>query len=434
MRINPQALLAFRGRAALSARFFSQGIQHTPNYLAKASAVEELNTVEGGVFKEEFFDKKPLTVVSGLNWPAMKKWSFDHIERSFPNQPVNLFRFDLSNFYARTKVEGATLQSAIDLMKKNRSPETKYYIVRQSIPGCFPEGLSDIHFPSWHRLPSDRYDVNLWMGEAGNKTPIHYDATQNFLVQLQGEKEVILFPRNSPAITRSSPFSGNRFNFSPIQHVDIDTPASRRALESDHYESVRCILRPGMLLYIPPGWWHQVNTNSLSVSVNYFWTERLKPYESCREAILDYQATSVYNREHPLEVALLVNNCTYDNCLETAQQLNEVGFCLLATQICGVFVEGFIDALANRFIAEEMLLELECSDLLCRLLDSDLHFNLLEEELNLCLQVLSSYQTNKALHKNEIFNLIASLSSCFESMQLLMQPVDENSNISTPGL
>ncbi len=32
-----------------------------------------------------------------------------------------------------------------------------------------------------------------------------------------------------------------------------------------------CVLEPGQALYVPPGWWHCVQSLDVSFSVNFFW-------------------------------------------------------------------------------------------------------------------------------------------------------------------
>ena len=48
-------------------------------------------------------------------------------------------------------------------------------------------------FPAKH-APLQPLVTNLWIGVQPTVSPLHYDDYENLLCQIQGEKEVILFP------------------------------------------------------------------------------------------------------------------------------------------------------------------------------------------------------------------------------------------------
>lgn len=292
-------------------------------------------------FNRCYFGREPVVIQNGLNWPAFNTWSLDHIVTLYANTSANAFEFDLTKDYQRTRLSTLTIKEAIDHIKYNADARKKYYLVRQSIPAFFPSLGADIEFPPCHPMPS-KYDVNLWAGEKGNKTPLHFDATHNFLVQVKGKKELFLFPNESKLIKSSSPLTGGRFNFSPEKFCDGPDHELKKLLAGDVSKTAyRCVLSPGMAIYIPIGWWHQVNTLTESISVNYFWSEG-KIEDSCRSIILDYQATRLYDGKYPEYASKLVNDCTYDNCLETVNALCEAKRLSLAGLVLGLFIEELI--------------------------------------------------------------------------------------------
>lgn len=98
-----------------------------------------------------------------------------------------------------------------------------------------------------------------WIGQA-TFTPLHYDQTNNLIVQLVGEKEIWLGP----------PSLGSRLQnsiavFSDIH--DIDSP--RTPCDITEADGYRVTLRPGDALFIPFGWWHQVRSRAFSVTLTY---------------------------------------------------------------------------------------------------------------------------------------------------------------------
>jgi len=102
-----------------------------------------------------------------------------------------------------------------------------------------------------------------WIGGAGSFTPLHHDLTNNLLVQLVGTKTVVLVPPSETA--KLYPCEGV---FSEVG--DLDDPAlSARCPLANAAEGYRVDLLPGNALFIPIGWWHQVRSQSFSVSVTY---------------------------------------------------------------------------------------------------------------------------------------------------------------------
>lgn len=66
--------------------------------------------------------------------------------------------------------------------------------------------------------------VNLWIGRAGNVTKLHYDAYQNLLAQVRGQKRVYLFPPSQ--LSALYPYSP----LSKVPHNHYFTPNYLRLL------------------------------------------------------------------------------------------------------------------------------------------------------------------------------------------------------------
>lgn len=109
----------------------------------------------------------------------------------------------------------------------------------------------------------------FWIGPAGTFTPLHHDLTNNLLVQVTGRKRVIL----ADALTLPRIYN-DRHVFSEIS--DLTDPnldlARHPLLEGLQINDVE--LKPGEMLFIPIGWWHQVASLDFSVSLtftNFLW-------------------------------------------------------------------------------------------------------------------------------------------------------------------
>ena len=123
-----------------------------------------------------------------------------------------------------------------------------------------------------------------WLSPKGTVTPTHYDISHNFFVQLQGRKQVLLFP----------PQSWQHLYLHPVLHpgalsaqVDVGAaPTAADALKFPHFRPEHLLgfeaeVGPGDVLYIPPLWFHRVTTlqeDSMSLSV---WSPYLASGRAC---------------------------------------------------------------------------------------------------------------------------------------------------------
>ena len=112
--------------------------------------------------------------------------------------------------------------------------------------------------------------INAWIGPPHVIAHCHYDGYHNFYVQLYGTKKFTLFsPSQWPGLY-PYPFlhpshAQAQVNLSDVGQLELFPLAGKtRALE--------VILQPGDLLYMPPLWFHHVESMELSISVN-VWTD-----------------------------------------------------------------------------------------------------------------------------------------------------------------
>ena len=117
------------------------------------------------------------------------------------------------------------------------------------------------HWPAWfEKMGPPRW----WLGPAGTVTPLHCDYDDNVFAQIWGSKRISLAPphhadflyvREANPVLFGSPFDPEAPDFERF-------PLARQAAV------VACIVRPGDLLYVPAGWYHQVRALSFSLSAN----------------------------------------------------------------------------------------------------------------------------------------------------------------------
>ncbi|CAL1532357.1 unnamed protein product [Lymnaea stagnalis] len=53
--------------------------------------------------------------------------------------------------------------------------------------------------------------------------------------------------------------------------IDLDSPDLDQFPKFANLPCLECVLKPGDMLYIPPGHWHYVKSLSVSFSVSFWW-------------------------------------------------------------------------------------------------------------------------------------------------------------------
>lgn len=153
------------------------------------------------------------------------------------------------------------------------SPDVQLYLAQAGIQ----DGLSfaplsglkeDVAIPEFLRSPVSA--INLWMSVNGSRSSTHYDPYQNLLCVLVGRKEVKLWPPSAAPDLYPLPIFGEASNHSGVDFANPDLvkfPRFRDAMKS--FQSV--VLHAGDALFIPEGWYHQVDSESVTIAVNLWW-------------------------------------------------------------------------------------------------------------------------------------------------------------------
>ena len=109
----------------------------------------------------------------------------------------------------------------------------------------------------------------VWIGSAGNITPVHCDPWPGFLGQIVGRKRVVLFRPGSVFALSPKPLLTRNFNTTPPTRLPDDFRAADVAAfpQLAAVERFEVVLEAGDLLHIPPCWWHQVDSLDSCVSI-----------------------------------------------------------------------------------------------------------------------------------------------------------------------
>ena len=199
------------------------------------------------------------------NWPACNKWrgaNYSGYAHGHRHVPVEITTPDEATCTSRPE-EG--LMSLPDVVEHMLAPgEKMVYIAQHPLVTYLPDLCDDVKQPELIEVANKHTaDIcNVWMGTAATGPALHFDSPDNLLVQLVGDKQVLLLP---PSDKQYLQLPHSQSNISPInlENVTYDTD-----LTPLHGHST--VLHPGDMLYISAQHWHYLESLNSSISVN-FW-------------------------------------------------------------------------------------------------------------------------------------------------------------------
>ncbi|XP_042517851.1 uncharacterized protein LOC122091786 isoform X2 [Macadamia integrifolia] len=112
--------------------------------------------------------------------------------------------------------------------------------------------------------------INIWMNNSKSRSSTHYDPHHNLLCVVAGCKRVVLWPPSVSPLMYVMPIYGEASNHSSVNLENPDFSVHPRAKHLMEY-SQTAILHPGDALFIPDGWFHQVDSDDLTIAVNFWW-------------------------------------------------------------------------------------------------------------------------------------------------------------------
>lgn len=191
-------------------------------------------------------------------WPAFRKWSVEFLVKRFGDLHVEVCSGRTGEHNPdrtwRKLRRRVTLAHFLDLALNNSRPNDLYLIKKNnafSVPGLGFELLNDVGLPSSiFRTPSPP-SAGLWIGGAGTHVPLHHDAGNNMFCQVVGSKRIQMLPPECVDLLESA--------------NDVYSEFSTPTLLC---EARTVVLAAGEALFIPAGWWHQVDGLEFSISVS----------------------------------------------------------------------------------------------------------------------------------------------------------------------
>lgn len=229
-------------------------------------ALDALDRPEPHFFYRHHYEANRPAKLTGIidHWPALARWSLDHFAAvagdAIVEAQVERERdpdYELDKDDHRRLVRFAEL---IDWLRKDEASNDIYLTAYNS--GTNAAALT----PLWEDMapiaildPRER-DGFFWLGPRGTLTPWHHDLTNNLLVQVVGRKRVRMAPPWAFARMRNSRHCFSDWGNEALPAGEGDA-ANPPVLET--------IIGPGEAVFLPVGWWHQVEALDLSASMSF---------------------------------------------------------------------------------------------------------------------------------------------------------------------
>ena len=217
-------------------------------------------------FYRHYYEANRPAKLTGLvdHWPALARWSLDHFAVVAGDAVVEAqVERDRDPDYELAKDDHRRLVrfgELIDWLRGDEASNDIYLTAYNS--GTNAAALA----PLWDDmapialLARRERDGFFWLGPRGTLTPWHHDLTNNLLVQIMGRKRVRMAPPWAFARMRNSRHCFSDWGNEALPAGDGDS-AVPPILET--------VIQPGEAIFLPVGWWHQVEALDLSASMSF---------------------------------------------------------------------------------------------------------------------------------------------------------------------
>lgn len=229
--------------------------------------LDTLEAVDREYFYRHYYEANRPAKLVGLidSWPALTRWSLDHFAAVAGDAVVEAqVERNRDPDYELAKDDHRRLVRFAELIGWLRTDEASNDIYLTAYnSGTNAAALA----PLWDdmapiALLDDKRvrDGFFWLGPKGTLTPWHHDLTNNLLVQVMGRKRVRMAPPWAFARMRNS-----RHCFSDWGNEALPAGGGDDALPP----VLETVIAPGEAVFLPVGWWHQVEALDLSASVSF---------------------------------------------------------------------------------------------------------------------------------------------------------------------
>jgi hypothetical protein len=254
--------------------------------------IREFSALDAAAIRRDVLPDKRPAILRGLvaDWPAVKHGldspaalvrylkRFDSGKSvdallTAPEIDGQIFYNDAMtgfNFLRNRLPLAAVAEQVLRYAEFPRSPAVaaQSALIRDCLPGFAAENSLSV--------VDDNVLPRIWLGNRIT-TPAHVDEWNNIGCVVAGRRRFTLFPPEQIANLYIGPLdfapTGAPMSLVSLRHPDLERyPKFREALAAAHAAD----LAPGDAIFIPPLWWHHVESlESFNVLVNYWWHDRV---------------------------------------------------------------------------------------------------------------------------------------------------------------
>ena len=248
--------------------------------------IREFHTLDDDLIRSQVFTAGRPAVLRGLvsNWPAVSMGSpaavVEYLRRFDNGTPVDavmtppelegklFYDSGMNGFnFVRNRLPlTAVAEQVLRYSAFARAPAVAVQsaLIRDCVPGFAGENVLSV--------VADTVQPRIWLGNSIT-TPTHLDEWNNIGCVVSGRRRFTLFPPEQLVNLYIGPLdfapTGAPMSLVALHDPDFTRfPRFREALTA----AVSADLGPGDALYIPPLWWHHVESlESFNLLVNYWW-------------------------------------------------------------------------------------------------------------------------------------------------------------------
>lgn len=219
-------------------------------------------------FRDHYLAARPVVVTDlCTGWPAMQRWQPERLMQRFAGHEVEIQAgrssdpdFELNKLALRKRVRFGDFMARV----MRGEPSNDCYLTANNCAFSNPD-FATLHddigaMPPYLDRSLLAGSGHWWIGPAGTSTPLHHDSVMLFHAQVVGRKRWRLI---SPLQTAR--VYNHRGVFSA---VDLDALDFERFPLMRGVQVLDVVVAPGEALFLPLGWWHQVDALEVSVSLS----------------------------------------------------------------------------------------------------------------------------------------------------------------------
>jgi hypothetical protein len=272
---------ADRLRARMAKRDWLLRVLRTSRSLdPRSAAVPVVPALDRATFLGEHYAAgRPVVMTGALDrWPALTRWSFDQLRARCGDALVQAqsgregnARFEIESPLFRRTLRFAECLDAFERVEAGGGRSNDLYITagngsvnEQALAELWPDTRPAL--TEYLDAASPLANGFFWCGPRGSMTPLHHDLTNNFMAQVRGRKRVwLVAPEETPSLANHL-HCYSEIDLSAVDYARFPAMRDVRVLE--------VVLEPGQLLFIPIGWWHQVEGLDATITmtfVNFLW-------------------------------------------------------------------------------------------------------------------------------------------------------------------